>query len=62
MKQRTIAACATISLQVLRIVLLELNDCNVALMQTDITSNTFDVRIIVLFVYLMITNNLLLGH
>jgi len=39
-------------------VLLELN-CSVALMQTDITSNTFDVRIIVLFLYLM-TNDLLL--
>jgi len=39
--------------------LLELNDCSVALMQTDITSNTFDVRIIVLFLYLM-TNDLLL--
>jgi len=33
-------------------------DCSVALMQTDITSNTFDVRIIVLFLYLM-TNDFL---
>jgi len=70
MKQRIIAACATIISQVLRSVwsvlrseevymLLELNDCSVALMQTDITSNTFDVRIIVLFLYLM-TNDFLL--
>jgi len=59
MKQQIIAACATISPQMLRSVFLELNDCSVALMQTDITSNTFDVRIIVLFLYLMM-NDLLL--
>jgi len=56
MKQRIIAGmCDNQSASVEVYVLLELNDCNVALIQTD----NFDVRIIVLFLNLM-TNDLLL--
>jgi len=55
-----LATCETISSQVLKSVRasgIERLQC--CIMQTDITSNTFDVRIIVLFLYLM-TNDLLL--
>jgi len=59
MKQRTLLTiCVTISPQVLRSVHASGIE-RVALMPTDITLNIFDVRIIVLFLYLM-TNNLLL--
>jgi len=51
--QQTVRKCQEVY------VLLKLNDCSVALIQTNITSNTFDVKIIVLFLYLM-TNDLLL--
>jgi len=57
MKQLIIGSmCDNQSASVKKCTLLELNDCNVVLiMQTD----TFDVRIVVLFLYLL-TNDLLL--